>query len=179
MCATKDDDVSLKLDENTKKLFVVMTANVYKGESDVSLEIGDTCGIDDNNIDKVKESILKRFPDSEIRAICQFPSPAQIEAVCSTAAQCDEVIYITCVSSTSYRIGENLTENVENLMLSMDYRLSAIVHLGNPYCLERVPHFPRYLTSVGGREKSIENSLAALAGEYVPTGKLPFELNLK
>lgn len=179
VCVVKDDNVDLKLSENTKKLFVVMTENIYKDDNGVTLEIGDHSGINDTNIDAVKESILKRFPGSDIKIISQFPSPPQIEAVCSAAVNAKDVIYITCVSSTSYRIGENLTEPVENLMLSMDYRLAAVVHLGNPYCLERVTHFPRYVMSVGGKENSIDLALSALAGEYEPKGKLPFKITLK
>ena len=86
---------------------------------------------------------------------------------------------MTFCSSGAYRIGENLTENVVNLMDSMSEKISAVIHLGNPYAMERIPHVPRVVMSIGSNNDSIDNTFAVLAGEYEPKSKIPLKLKLK
>lgn len=64
-----------------------------------------------------------------------------------------------------------------NLMKALGKKLAAVIRVGNPYPLEATPHFPRIIISVGGKESCIELGLAVLYGEYIPNGKLPFELH--
>ena len=178
ICLKKDADVPTALDKNTKKLFVVMVENVYRNEDGFVNEISDGVGLE-GMLPQIRQSILSRFPGSQIRVICEFPSVPQTEGVCSASTHADEVIYMTYCSSGAYRIGENLTENVVNMMESMCDKISAVIHLGNPYAMERIPHVPRVIMSVGSNRDSIDNTYAVLAGEYEPKGQMPLNIALK
>ena len=90
----------------------------------------------------------------------------------------DEVVFITYVSTRSYRASESLTGHIINVMRSMQEKISAVVHVGNPYAMEDIPHVPRVIFSIGGIEISQRNALAVLGGEYEPYGKLPVDLKL-
>ena len=70
-------------------------------------------------------------------------------------------------------------EHISNLMLSMQNKLSAAIHLGNPYTMQDAPHFPRFLFTMGGNTGSVANALSVLTGDREAKGKLPITLNLK
>ena len=192
ICLHKAPGVSTALSKDTKKLFVVMVENVYRNEDGFVNEISDGAGLE-GSLPRIRQSILSRFPGSDIKVICQYPSISQTEAVCSASTKAEEVIYMTFCSSGAYRIGENLTENVVNLMESMSEKISAVIHLGNPYAMERIPQVPRIIMSIGSNSdcidntfalpvsnsNSIDNTFAVLAGEYEPKGKLPLNVKLK
>ncbi len=179
LCMYKDDNTQTKLNEDTKKLFIIVAENCYKDESGIDYEIGDPTGINDRNIDIIKKNISDCFPGSIIKVINQYPNRIQIENTCKECISADEIVYITYSTSASYALGGTFTERILNMMLAMEDKLAAIIHLGTPYPLEMTPHFPRVIISIGGKENSIRCGLSILNGEYEPKGKLPFELNLK
>lgn len=179
ICVIKDDGIKTALAPDKRKLFVIMTENYYLNNSGTPYEISDNSGINSKNIEEVKKNILDKFPGSEIRVMCQYPSTQQTEQVCSAATKVDEVIYITFVTSGAYRVGENLTENAINIIRSMKNKVSAICHLGNPYAMEMVPHVPRLIFGVGGGAATVANMVSALNGEYEPKGVMPLKLKLQ
>lgn len=181
ICVIKDDNVSAELDKNSKKLFVLIKENLYRDEnSDLALEVPTIGGINDKNISKIKEIILEKFPGADIKIANQYPCAQQVEAVCNASVNAEEIIFVTFSTSGCYTLGGEFTPQLVYLMDAVGaHKLASVIHIGNPYPLEVVPHFPRYLISVGGSEIAIENCLSVLNGEYVPKGKLPFELKLK
>ena len=169
----------LALDKESKKLFVIVTENIYLNENDETYEIADKTSINSKNLPSVKESILSRFPGSNIVVINQLPNFHQVQEVCANALDADDVIFITFVSTCGYCAGENLTEQIINTMLSLKEKVAAVIHLGNPYAAEKVPHSDRYVFSVGVGMNCIDNTLAVLNGEYVPKGKWFTNLDLR
>ncbi len=179
ICVIKDESTKTALNKDTKKLFVIMTENYYLNDNGVPYEIDIGGGVNSKNINAVKESILKRFPNSEILEMCQYPSTQQIERICTAATNADEVVYITFVTTRAYQAGEHLTENAVGVIESMSNKVCAVCHLGNPFATEALPHVPRLLVSVGGGEKTVDYMMKALGGEYEPKGIMPLNLNLK
>ena len=179
VCTVTDEGVTAALDKDTKKLFAVLVENPYSTDAGESMEISDTTVFNIGQFIELKKDIIARYPTAEVIPINQLPSSAQVERVCSTAAQVDEVIFITYVSTRSYRASESLTEHIVNVMRSMQDKISAVVHVGNPFAMEAIPHVPRIIFSIGGIEVSQRLALAVLGGEYEPKGKLPVDLNLK
>lgn len=172
--AVSPSGTDIKLDTDTKKLFVLVAENVYRNNEGESYEIADVTSICGKNIPMIKESILKRFPGCEIIVINQLPNWQQVMKVCQKALQVENVIFLTFVSSTCYCASENLTEHITNLMLSMKEKIAAIIHLGNPYAAEKIPHSDRYVLCVGGdehTERSVDHALGILNGEYLPKAK--------
>ena len=175
----KDDNVCAQLDKNSKKLFVLLTENYYKDNSGMPFEITNNEGIDDENIETVKQIVLEKFPNSLIEVANLYPCAQQVEAVCKAAIEVEEVIFVTYSACKCYSLGGDFTPRIIYLMEAVKDKLAGVIHIGNPYPLEAIPHVPRIIISVGGRENSIEKGLAILNGEYMPKGKLPFKLTLK
>ncbi len=179
ICAVTDAGVSAALNPDTKKLFAVLVENPYSVEGGESMEINDTTLFNIEQFAALKQEILAKYPTATVIPINQLPSSAQVEQVCSTAGKVDEVVFMTYVSTRSYRASESLTGHIVNVMRSMQDKISAVVHIGNPFAMEAIPHVPRIIFGIGGIEQSQRNALDVLAGEYEPKGKLPVKLNLK
>ena len=188
VCAINDEGVSCEMDKSTKKMFVIVKQNYYRDDTDIALEISFGGGIKNENIIDIKADIEAKFPGSVIAVMDQYPNPAQIENVCVKAVDVDEIIFMTYSGATAYGMGGEFTPQLVHTMEAVEEKLSTVLHVGNPYPLEAVPHFKRCIISVGGRGKgkgigghtgTISNFLSILDGEYEPKGKLPFKLNLK
>lgn len=179
ICAVTDAGVPASLNPDTKKLFAVLVENPYSVEGGESMEINDTTVFNIEQFAALKRDILTKYPTATVIPINQLPSSAQVEQVCSTAGEVEEVIFMTYVSTRSYRASESLTEHIINVMRSMQDKIAAVIHIGNPYAMEAIPHVPRVVFGIGGIEQSQRNALEVLAGEYEPTGTLPVQLNLK
>ncbi|MBQ4630737.1 MAG: hypothetical protein IJB70_07135 [Clostridia bacterium] len=186
ICVIKDDNVDITLDKDTKKLFVLVKENYYRSGVDVPFEIGFGGGIKDDNVDAIIELINTAFPESNIVIMNQYPNPAQIENVIKYSVESDEVIFFTYSAATAYGMGGEFTPQLVHTMEACEEKLSAVIHIGNPYPLEALPHYPRIVISVGGRgggnsghSSTVKSCLSILKGEYDPKGKLPFTLNLK
>lgn len=178
ICVYKDKNTQTALGKDTKKLFVLMTYNTYVNDAGVPLEISDTTGIADSDVPQLRNVILEKFKDSKVLTMNQFPNSGQIQQICSTAVNVDEVIFLTFNSTGAYKLTPSLCENVFYLMNSMADKISAIVHLGNPYVAETFPKVERVLLSVGGKAPTYMRALEVLGGEYEPHGVLPIELNV-
>ena len=176
----KDENVKLALAENTKKLFVIVSANYYNDEErGVSYEIGDVGSINSSNVNKFKSDILKAYPDTDIVVINQLPSPNQLEIASTAASKADEVVFVNFTLSRSYIGSETVTKHIINLMASMKEKLSAIIQLGNPYAMQDIPHFPRYVMTMGGNLDSVEAALDVLTEKTVARGKMPMAVEFE
>ena len=175
----KDENVPTALDPDKKKMFVLLKENDYKDDDGVPYEITVKGGITDKNIKRIKELILEKFPGSLIKVANQYPCAPQIEAICCEAIDVDEIIFLTYATSNCYVLGGDFTPRVVHMMEAIENKLAAVIHMGNPYPLEAVPHFPRVLITVGAKNDCMERELSALKGEWEPQGKLPLELKLK
>ena len=60
----------------------------------------------------------------------------------------------------------------------MTNQISTVVHYGNPYALEDLPHIPRLVFGTCSKE-GVMAALDVLAGEHSPKGKMTYEVNLK
>ncbi len=57
-------------------------------------------------------------------------------------------------------------------------RISTVVHLGNPYVLEDIPHVPRKIFGNASTKNSLV-ALEVLAGNYPPLGTPTYDVKLK
>lgn len=129
---------------------------------------------------KIAEKLKELFPNSEFFAIKQFPTPGENMKVLERNTAYDDVVFITFTSAAAYVGEECFTSRIVSLMNSLQVtsRISAVVHFGNPYPIEALPHIPRIL--IGTRsEKNVEAALEVLAGEREAKGVLTYEVNLK
>ena len=123
-----------------------------------------------------KEEILELFPDAKVLIINEFPRFSENEQVCYYASETDETIFYTFCSPAAYQGSDCITQRIESLIDANMEKISAIVHIGNPYEISKFKDAKRIITSPSGG-KTEDYILKALKGEFVPTGKLPVKID--
>ena len=181
VCAITDGHVSLTLDPAKKKLFAVLTENPCYSQDGELYEPYPGWGIGIEEYRDIKNRILAKYPDSEVLLMNRLPATRDINKVCSLATRCDEVVFVTNAFIRAYAGGSSLTDPLVNTIRSMQDKVAAVIHIGNPYAVNKLPHIPRIIFDVN-REymgETIDAALEILSGEYEPQGTLPVHLNLK
>ena len=91
----------------------------------------------------------------------------------------DDVIFITHSESGAYVGAGNLTHRIVALIeaLQKTNRISAVVHFGNPYVLEELPHIPRIIIGSVAKNSTMA-ALEVLAGKYPAKGVLTYDVSL-
>ncbi len=177
--AKTDDNVPVSISKDGNHLFIVLTDN----DTDIS---------DDGKVDvdtfsggwyypgKIMEKIETLFPNSETLAIREFPSGWNICCALEKAVKFDDVVFVSFKDSAAYLGREEFTPRIISMIEAMQVsnQVSTVVHFGNPYTLEALPHIPRII--IGGA--ALKNTLAAfdvLAGDYPAKGVLTYDVNFE
>ncbi len=176
-----DPDVSLVLDPTKKKVFVVLVENLYHDQDGNVCESMVGGGVGVKEFLAIKEKILARYPDSRIVLMDRLPTHSSIYRACKFATEAEEVIFVTNAFLKAYGGSEDLTDHVINCMRAIGDKLAAVIHLGNPFAAERMPHIPRLILSTGARclDETVDHALSILSGQWMPNGTLPVKLHLK
>lgn len=176
ICFIKDEeDITPKLDKNSKKLFVLFHENLYDTEG-ISKELEASYLYSKANVLKKKERFLKEFPGSEAVLINEFPNQYEIEKVCDMISKYDEVIFYIFCKTSSYLGSDNITKRAESLIKANLNKASAIIHVGNPYELEKFKGAKRILTTIYGTDCD-DYIIDALKGNFTPCGKLTVDIS--
>ena len=109
-----------------------------------------------------------------------FPASAEIKNVLEMATHYDDVIFITFFNSTAYIGKEFFTSRILSTMeaLQITNKISTIVHFGNPFLLEDVPHVPRIIVGTTG-SNNLMPTFEVLAGVREPKGVPTYNIKLK
>ena len=81
--------------------------------------------------------------------------------------------------SAPYAGEERFTPRILSTIHAMQVsnRISTVVHFGNPYLMEDLPHITRVLFGTGS-EKGIEATLNVLGGLHEAKGKLTYDVKM-
>ena len=174
--AVCDEGVSLTLDSDTKKLFVVVTPNSFDPNEDLM----ETATAVWYYPQRVADQIRKNFPDASIEFIPEFPSKPDNERVLVASTKFDEVIFVTYCDTQPYLGTDGLTRRIEAVIdsLNMAGRLSTVVHFGNPFALEPLMHVKRKVFGYIMPDAQ-PCAIDAIAGKQDAPGSLPFNVNFK
>lgn len=170
----RNDAVTPALNPNTKKLFVLFHENSYPEEVQ-SRELEATNLYSYDKVLRKKEEFLNAFPGSGAILINEFPNQAEIERVCNEISKYDETIFYIFCKTTSYLGSDDITKRAESLIKANLNKTAAIIHIGNPYELQKFEGAERILTSVYGTDCD-KYIIQALKGEFVPNGKITVTL---
>ncbi len=172
--AKTDDGVSVGLDRNGKYHFAVLTEAGLQGEVHVDTFKGQWY-----NPVQIKERLLELFPNAEVTLLSEFPTSREIANFLSDSLD-QETVFITFCISQAYVGEEKFTPRITSLMKAMQVsnRISTVVHFGNPFLLEDLPHIPRVLVGTIST-KGVEAGLQVLAGEYPAKGVMTYDVKLK
>ena len=92
----------------------------------------------------------------------------------------DDVVFVTFFNSAAYIGKECLTSRILSAMeaLQVTRKISTVVHFGNPYVLEDVPHVPRILVGSISTASTLY-TIDMLAGNLPIKGKPVYDIKLK
>lgn len=175
--AVCDPGCEAKLNTDTRKLFIVLTPNDFNAKEEELFEISDKTWY---HPAKVANKIREVFPDAGIAFLPEFPHKKDNERVLVESTKYDEVVFVSFCETGAYTGTDCLTRRAESVIdaLILGDKLAAIVHFGNPFALEPILHAKRKIFGYrmpGAQDCAIE----ALAGYFVPQGKLPFRVNFR
>lgn len=175
LCAVTSPGTEVMLNAHTKKLFVILCENSYPEINAESLELMIPDWFSRKNAERRKEQILREFPGSDVIIVNEFPNQLETEDVCLGISQADETIFFTFCRQSSYLASDSLTKRMEYIIKANAGKISAIVHLGNPYEIKKFKGIDRIIYGVPGGNCA-EEAIKALKGEFVPKGKIPVKL---
>ena len=174
-----DDGVEKTLSRDGHHCFVMMVENEADIDAHGKVNV-DTMDKSWYHPAKIEAQLKELFPNSDVRAIPLFPSAGATMNLLRQTTGYDDLIYITFYMSQAYVGEECFTSRLLGGMraLQITDRISTIVHFGNPFVLEDVPHIPRVLVS-GCSSQAIEAALEALAGEREAKGVLTYDVKFQ
>lgn len=176
--AQTDPEVPVALDRDGRYLFVVLKENNMLQDAEDRVLV-DTMTVNWFKPAKIGKQLKELFPNAEVETLYEFPRPIQNLHIMHRAMEFDEVVFVSFINSQTCIGKECLTERILTLLrgLKAADKLSTIVHFGNPFALEDVPHVKRML--IGGlSEKNVEYTLEILAGNGTAKGVLPYDVKL-
>ncbi len=168
-----DEGLTTALDRNGDYYFAILTEVGTPADVQVDTFKGKWY-----NPAQIEERIRALFPNAKIGRINEFPTPRETADFLSDCLD-RETVFITFCLSQAYVGRERFTPRILSLFEAMQVsnRISTIMHFGNPFLLEDLPHIPRVLVGTISAP-SIEAGLNVLAGEYPAKGKLAYDVKL-
>lgn len=177
--AKTDDGISVPISKDGKHCFVILTETALDLNNANSVAVDTFSGAWYRPFE-IADLIRARFPQSEIRSISEYPSPTESSKILSAACEFDDVVWITFFNSRPYIGTECFTSRILAVMDAMQItnQISTVVHFGNPFVLEDVPHVPRVLIGTTSAD-NIASAMDVLAGDYPANGTLTYKVDLK
>jgi beta-glucosidase-like glycosyl hydrolase len=150
-----------------KHLFIIQDANYYYNH-----KINQIVKEEYFNLDSAINTLHKEFPQADFVRIPGYPSKYEIEEILAKSLQYDSVIPVLYSFTASYCGSSDTTQRLLAMLYGLQTKTSAIVLFGNPYAAREYPEVP--LTIFGFDEVECQKyAIEALAGKFVPEGKLP------
>ena len=174
------EDVPKSISPDGNYCFAVMVRSDYGIGAEGHIEV-DTFSSDGwRKPMEIKELILKKFPNSTVCFVNEFPAPKQNYDILNASVKADETIFLTFSEYVAYTGTEFITRRFIRLLeaLQVTKKISTIIHQGNPLVLEELPHVPRWILG-HTTMSSLEACLEVLAGEHEAKGVQTCEFELK
>jgi len=129
--------------------------------------------------DRIADYLKANFPCSMIKTIGEYPTADRIEKFLRESLGY-EVVFITFFNSQCYIGSECLTSRIISLMEAMQAsdRISTVVHFGNPFVLEDVPHVSRVIVGTISAD-GVVAALEVLTGTREAKGCLTYDVKLR
>ena len=178
--AKTDEGVPTSISRDGNHYFAVMIRSDYGVDADGKVDVDTFSSEGWRRPLDLKEKILKKFPNSQVSFVNEFPAPFQNYTILGKSKSCDDVIFLTFSEFVAYTGAERLTHRFVKLIEAMQLtnRVSTIVHQGNPVVLEDLPHVPRWILG-NTSPTSLDACLEVLAGEYPAKGVACYDFELK
>lgn len=174
-----DDGVSSQLSSTGRHYFVLTLDNNINILEDGKVDIATF----DNSWyypEKIAQRLKELFPNSDVGFISEFPSARQTENLLVKSVDYDDIIFLTHADTGAYIGRECLTSRIVSIIeaLQITSRVSTLLHFGNPYVLEELPHIPRIIVGCLSKE-NVNSALDVMAGLYPAKGVPTYDITLK
>lgn len=177
--AKVDADLDLPISRDGKHYFAILT------ESQIDIREREKVDVDQLNKGwynplAIADKITELFPNSTIYTMNQFPAGNENLRLLDRSIGYDDVVFVTFFSSAAYIGTECLTSRVISVIEAMQLsnRISTVVHFGNPFVLEDLPHIPRVIIASASKDSTLA-SIDVLAGKIPAKGILTYDVNFK
>ena len=178
ICAITDEGLECSIDKNGKH-FIAIQVPVGTADAHGKITV-DTFTTTWYYPNKIIKQLEETFPNSRIFAMDEFPTVPHNWILVNENIDFDDVILISFMDGKAYQGEELFSSRFVTAVkaLQITDRVSAILHFGNPFPLEALPHIPRVI--IGGHsEKSVETGVKVLAGDYPAKGVMTYDVKLK
>ena len=171
-----DEGVSSKLDPEKRHAFVILTETEMGAENKAQ---EDTMGEDWYNPIAISKRLKTLYPDSETFFISEYPTADNIQKTLNAVVKYDDVVFVSFYKTIAYTGVEAFTNRIIGMIAAMQVsgQVSTLLHFGNPFLLEALPHVPRVIIGTMSRA-CVESGIDVLAGLYPAKGVLTYDVKL-
>lgn len=174
-----DEGITPEISREGKHQFVVLIRSQMDIDSNGKINV-DTLDKSWYQPNKIAEKLEADFPNSSVRFVHDYMSSGEIYDTLEASVDFDDTVFITSVESKAYIGKECFTTRVIATMeaLQISDRVEAVVHFGNPFPLEDIPHVKRILVGATSTV-CVDYTLDILAGRGKLKGTPVYQLKLK
>ncbi len=174
-----DGTVENSISKDGKHLFVLLTAT-RPDESGKTKQSVDTFSCRFLDVDAIADKVRRVYPNSGVHYLFEFPSPRESGNLLKLACEYDDVVFVTFFDIRPNIGIEELTPRIRSIMYALQAteKISTIMHFGNPYVLENLPHIPRVLIGTASKANSLY-ALDVLCGDLPALGVPTYDFKLK
>jgi hypothetical protein len=128
----------------------------------------------------ISERIKESYPNSAVKIISEFPGSGDGYYICEKNVDYDDIVFVTFTECLAYVGCENFAPRLISLFeaLQITNRISTLVHFGNPFVLEDLPHIGRVIIG-GASATSVNATLDVLEGKYPAKGSLTYDIKFR
>ena len=174
-----DEGLEHTVSRDGRHFFVVLTSTTFVAPDKNSPAV-DTISNNWHQPVLIAKKINELFPSSAVRYLSEFPSRSDINDVLVDSLEYEDVVFIGNFCGAPYLGIEHYSPRIISVIeaLQIDDRISAMVHLGNPYVLEDLAHVPRIVVGCTSRSSSMY-TLEVLAGVRELLGVPTYKIKLR
>lgn len=174
-----DDGIEPKLPKDKKHFFVIFSQNenTVSNNGEVNVDTMVKSWYDPVHIEK---RLKELYPDCGTRIIREYPSQSDGYNITDRTGEYDDLVFVTFTDCKAYVGAENFAPRVISLFkaLQVTNRISTVLHFGNPFVLEDLPHISRVIIG-GTSKKAIDAGIDVLSGKYPAKGSLTYNVKFK
>ena len=177
--AKTDEGIPQSISKDGKHLFAVLTDISQDFDTPGRLAV-DTVSNSWYKPEIIVEKLNSTFPNSGVYCIKEYPTRVDVAGLLDESTKYDDVIFITYFNSAPYLGREMLSSRIISIFeaMQMTNKVSAVVHFGNPYVLEDLPHIPRVLVAPSCYASTV-SAIDVLCGDYPAYGVLTYDVKIK
>jgi beta-N-acetylhexosaminidase len=153
--------------DTSRKIFVIVISDQQNVEQIPEVQL------DTTKQGEVAQAVRERLPEATIREIPAYPPSGNISGCLRMSLrENDRTIVVASATCGAFKGTAHLSRPVVSMLEGLRTRIDTFVLLGNPWAILDIPPVPRVIFGYRGAH-TVEAAIAALMGDFEPTGKLP------